>query len=127
MPNNQSPSKIKNIEVGKIYLIHDSTKSGHPGLIIWKNDEKNRYLVIRFDSDKQGETPKIARGVRHITKLKHIIGNNVITSYARNRPLLCKRKDIGILLNDLAVHSEDLQTINKISKNKTEYSRSIKK
>ena len=122
----QNNPKNKNIQVGKIYFIHDSSKSGHPGLVIWKDDEHNRYLVIRFDSDKEGEIPKISRGVRHITKLSHTIGSNVKTSYARNRPLLCKRKDIGFLFKDLCVHKDDQHIINKIAKNKSEKSRSFK-
>ena len=62
-------SCIKNIEIGKFYFIHDGSKTGHPGLIISKDDNANRYLVVRFDSDKFGDIPKIQRGVRHITML----------------------------------------------------------
>lgn len=50
--------QIKKIELGKFYTIHDGSKNGHPGLIVWKNDELNRYLVVKFDSDKKGEIPK---------------------------------------------------------------------
>ena len=52
------PKPIKNIEVGKFYFIHDGSKTGHPGYVVWKDDEKNRYLVVRFDSDKYGDVPK---------------------------------------------------------------------
>ena len=31
---NKVLSKI--IEIGKFYLIHDGSKTGHPGLVIWK-------------------------------------------------------------------------------------------
>lgn len=61
----------KNIEIGKFYFIHDGSKTGHPGFVVWKDDKKNRYLVIRFDSDKFGDVPKKDRGVKHITKLNH--------------------------------------------------------
>lgn len=120
-------STIRNIKVGKIYFIHDGTKTGHPGLIVRKNDQTNRYLVIKCDSDKFGEKPKIERGIRHITKLKHTIGNNVARSYVRNRPLLCKRKDIGKELSDLSIHKEDMKIISDISKRKPELSPSLKK
>lgn len=118
---------IKNIEVGKFYYIHDGTKTGHPGFVVWKDDETNRYLVIKADSDKQGEIPKMDRGIRHITKLSHTIGKDVVTSYVRNRPLMCKRKDIGKELNDLSIDNEDMELINKISKKDPELAPSLRK
>lgn len=118
--------KIKNIEIGKFYFIHDDSCTGHPGFIVWKDDEKNRYLVIRTDSDKDGEVPKDQRGVRHITRLKHTIGPGIVTSYIKNRPLMCKRKDIGILLPDLSFHKDDVELVNKITKHEYELSRSIR-
>ena len=32
-------NRIKVIEVGIFYFIHDGSKTGHPGLIVWKDDE----------------------------------------------------------------------------------------
>ena len=52
MSNQNSSIPTKKIELGKFYFIHDGSKTGHPGLVIWKDDENNRYLVVRFDSDK---------------------------------------------------------------------------
>lgn len=116
------------IEIGKFYFIHDGSKTGHPGLVVWKDDEANRYLVIRFDSDKAGDVPKTDRGIRHITKLKHPTDDNVVTSYTKNRPMLCKRKDIGIIdLSNMNLHPDDLETINDISKKEPELSPSLKK
>lgn len=126
MSSNNSSPIIKNIEVGKFYFVHDKSSIGHPGFVVWKNDEKNRYLVVRFDSDKKGEIPKKDKGARHITKLKHPTDINVVSSYVRNRPFLCKRKDIGYPMPDLNVHPDDLETVNKVSKNKPELSRSLK-
>lgn len=121
-------NKKKIIEVGKFYLIHDGSKTGHPGLVVWKDDETNRYLVIRIDSDKPNETTKEERGVKHITKLKHPTSKNVINSYAKNRPTMCKRKDIGAKeLIGISIDSEDAELIAKISKRNPEYSRSFKK
>lgn len=41
---------IKNIEIGKFYLIHDGSKTGHPGFVVWKDDSANLYLLIKFGS-----------------------------------------------------------------------------
>ena len=117
---------IRIIEIGKFYFIHDDSSTGHPGFVVWKDDIANRYLVVRTDSDKEGEVPKDQRGARHITKLKHIIGRGIITSYVKNRPLLCKRKDIGILLPDLSFNYDDMDLINDIAKREPELSRSLR-
>ena len=124
-PNQSKP--IKNIEVGKFYFIFDKSKTGHPGYVVSKNDEKNRYLVIRFDSDKPGSVTKTYKGTKHITKLKHPTDSKVKNSYARNRPFLCKRKDIGKELPDLSLHINDMELINNISKAKPEVSSSLSK
>ena len=118
---------IKNIEVGKFYYIHDGSKSGHPGFIVWKNDEKNRYLVIRTDSDKPGDIPKKDRGVKHITELKHRTSKNVAKSYLRNRPMICRRKDIGKIMSDLAIYNDDMEIVKNISKRKPELSPSFRR
>jgi hypothetical protein len=118
----------KNIEVGKFYFIHDGSKTGHPGLVFWKDDAANRYLIIRFDSDKYGvETTKEQRRIKHITKLKHPIDDKVMNSYARNRPMLCKRKDIGFLMSELSIKDDDIQTIEEIKNNNPELGPSLRK
>ena len=127
MFNQNSSTKTKNIKVGKFYLIFDGSRTGHPGLVVWKDDNKNRYLVIRLDSDKPGEDTKEQRKVRHITKLKHPTSQNVINSYVKNRPTMCKRKDIGSKpLIGLKIFKDDIKLINEISKRNPEYSRSFK-
>ena len=127
--SNKTQSPIsKTIEVGKFYFIHDKSHSGHPGFVVWKDDEKNRYLVIRFDSDKFGiEFTKEHRNVKHITKLSHATSAKVMNSYVHNRPMLCKRKDIGILLPDLSIHYSDKNLIDEISRRNPELSGSLKK
>lgn len=117
----------KEIEVGRFYLIHDDSVTRHPGFVVWKDDDKNRYLVIRTDSDKEGDIPKKDRGIKHITELKHTIGKGIVRSYVKNRPMLCKRKDIGKLLPDLSIHEEDMKTISIVAKNNVEISRSLRK
>ncbi len=125
MSKSSSTSQVKVIEVGEFYFIHDKSKSGHPGLVIKKDDLNNRYLVIRFDSDKPGETPKFKRGIKHIILLNKAIDNKVKNSYARSRPMLCKRKDIGKHLADLSLNLCDADIINKISRRNPEKSPSL--
>lgn len=125
--NQSKPALIKKIEVGKFYFIHDGSKTGHPGFVIMKNDDKNRYLVIRFDSDKYGDIPKKDRGVKHITKLKYALDDKVMNSYAKNRPLLCRRKDIGFEMLGLKIHKSDMALIQDISKRHFELAPSFRK
>ena len=128
MSNNQISSKTKVIKIGKFYLIHDGSKTGHPGLVIWKDDEKNRYLVIRTDSDKPGKVTKVQKGEKHITKLKHPTDNTVINSYVHNRPMMCKRKDIGNKeLIGMSFHMDDKTLIDDISKRNPEYTPTFNK
>ncbi len=117
----------KQIFVGKFYFVHDGTKTGHPGLIVWKDDEANRYLVVRFDSDKWSDVPKSDRGVRHITRLLKTINPLVKNSYIHNRPMLCKRKDIGGEMVGLSIQKEDLSKIEKASKMNPEMAPSLRK
>ena len=127
MTNTQN-KKPKNIEVGKFYLIHDGSKTGHPGYVVWKDDDKNRYLVIRTDSDKFGDTPKKKRGEKHITLLKHPTEKRVMNSYVHNRPMMCKRKDIGSKeLLGMSFHKEDIKLIKLISKRKPEFTPTFNK
>ena len=128
MDYNQNTPKTKNIEVGKFYFIHDGSKTGHPGLVVWKDDDANRYMVVRFDSDKEGDVPKKDRGVRHITCLSHPTDNNVIRSYVRNRPMICKRRDFGsITFPDMKIHPNDSHIIEYVSNQKPDFSPSFKK
>ena len=124
--NNNFPQPTKVVEVGKFYFIHDRSSSGHPGLIVSKNDEKNRYLVVRFDSDKVGNPTKLQKGTKHITLLKYPISSLIVNSYLRNRPFLCKRKDIGHLMPDLKLHKDDINTIKLVSSRNPELSSSLK-
>ena len=119
---------IKNIEVGKFYLIFDGSRTGHPGFVVWKDDEANRYLVIRTDSDKPGAITKEQKGEKHITKLKHPTEDKVVNSYVHNRPMMCKRKDVGNKeLVGMRFHDEDLDLINKIASRSPEYTPTFKK
>lgn len=117
----------KEIKLNVFYFVHDGSRTGHPGLVIWKNDKANRYLVIRFDSDKKGQPTKSQKGVRHITKLSKPIDENVLNSYVHNRPMICKRKDIGKELFGLIICKKDHQIIEKIRYKEVEKSPSVRK
>ena len=119
---------IRIIEIGKFYLIYDGSPTGHPGFVLSADDLNNKYLVIRLDSDKPGDTTKESRRVRHITKLKYPTSSDVVNSYVKNRPTMCKRKDIGGKpLDGIVFHPDDLKIVNEIAKKIPEYSRSFKK
>lgn len=120
------PNKI--IEVGKFYLIFDGSKTGHPGYVFWKDDVKNRYLVIRTESDKKGNTSKRVLKRQHLIDLKHPTDPNVIKSYIRTKPMLCKRKDIGSKeLVGMKFHPDDMKLISIVSKKKPQKSKTFNK
>ena len=119
-------NKNKAIEVGKFYLIHDGSKTGHPGLVVWKNDDMNRYLVIRTESDKQGKITKRELERQHLIDLKHPTDNMVVKSYIRIRPMMCKRKDIGGELPKMSLSKDDLNIIENVSMNNPEMSPSLR-
>jgi len=124
----ENENKIKLIEVGKFYFVHDGSKTGHPGFVVWKDDLANRYLVVRTDSDKPGKVTKEQKREKHITKLKHPTEDKVANSYVHNRPMMCKRKDIGSKeLVGMRFHEDDMDLINKISKRNPEYTPTFKK
>lgn len=119
---------IKTIEIGKFYFVHDGSKTGHPGYVVWKDDLANRYLVIRTDSDKPGAITKEEKGEKHITKSKHPTEEKVINSYVHNRPMMCKRKDIGSKeLAGMRFHEEDMILIGEIAKRNPEFTPTFNK
>ena len=94
--------KIKILEVGKFYLIHDGSKTGHPGLIIWKDDEHNLYLAIKFGTSKN----------EHNIRFKHPVGIGVKQSYFYKKSFLGKRRDFGsISFNDMIVTSTEMTSL----------------
>lgn len=119
---------VRIIEVGKFYLILDGSRTGHPGLVIWKNDLENLYLVIRTESDKEGKITKRELERQHLVDLKHPTDDSVIRSYIRTKPLMCKRKDIGKKeLIGMSIHPDDQCIVETISKRKPQYSKSFGK
>ena len=98
----QPTNAIKNIEVGKFYLIHDGSKTGHPGLVIWKDDNQNLYLIIKFGTSSNKDN----------ASFPYPIGPDIKQSFYFKRPFLGKRKDIGNKpFADLVVNSVDISNI----------------
>ena len=65
---------------------------------------------------------------RHLTDLTHPTDSTVIKSYVKNRPMLCKRRDIGSNeLVGMKINQEDLDIINKVKEPYPKYSPSFKK
>ena len=94
----------KHLKKGKFYAVN-----GHPGLIINKNDKKNRYLAV-VTGTSQG---------RHKTKLQHPTEKGIKNSYINNRPVLGKRKNFGSKeLNGMKIYKSDKSLVKVISKRK---------
>lgn len=124
--NSSQPTKV--IEVGKFYLIHDGSKTGHPGYVIRKDDGNNCYLVVRTESDKKGAITKRDLQRQHLIDLTHPTDSNVVKSYIRSRPLMCKRKDIGSKeLVGMSFHNDDMDKVTTVANKEPEYTKSFKK
>lgn len=94
----------KKIRKGKFYHFHEGSPSWHPGMVFWKNDNKNLYLSLTTDTSK-GE---------HRTKLM-VPTEPGIESYVNNRPLLSKRKNISGARSNLKFDKEDKNLLRHIS------------
>lgn len=125
--NPNPKTKIKCIEVGKFYLIHNGSETGHPGYIVWKDDTNNRYLVIITESDKPGNVSKRESDKRHLTDLDFPTDLSVVKSYIKKRPMICKRKDIGSKeLIGMGFHPSDLEKVEVVAKQTPTYAPSFK-
>ena len=83
----------KVIEVGTFHQIFDGSKSGHPGYIIWKNDEHNLYLAIKFGTSSN----------KNNTQLNYAIRKGDKSNLVYTKPFLGKRKNYGKdVLNDMS-------------------------
>jgi hypothetical protein len=113
--NNQP---IKKLEIGKFYLIHDGSQIGHPGLIVWKSDDANLYLAIKFGTTK----------TKNNIRFKYPIEKNIKVSFVFKRFFLGKRKDFGSKeLTRLVVLQDDLNVLmNNMDKNNPLVSTNIK-
>ena len=107
---------IKLIEIDKFYLIHDGSEKGHPGFLIWKDDDANLYFFIKFGSTKNDDN----------IALSHKLSEDVDNNYVYKRPYLAKRKDIGKEWTyDYDFDSVDIVLLNDIIYNNPTYSTNI--
>ena len=94
----------KHLEKGRFYAVNK-----HPGLIVFKNDNKNIYLAVVTGTSRN----------RHQIRLKHPTEKGVKVSYVYNRPVQGKRKHFGSHeLIGMRIHSDDRLIIRFISKRK---------
>lgn len=105
----------KHIEKGRFYHFHEGSKSGHPGKVYWKNDNKNLYLAITVGTSNGSHRTKIGS-----------TGKNIDVAYISNRPLLAKRKDIGSRRDDVKIPKKDKDIIKAIKKKQYRETPSIK-
>ena len=110
-------NQIKLIEVRKFYFMHDGSLTGHPGLIVWKNEPKNLYLAIKF-----GTSPN-----KHNFAFKKPLGNNTIKSFVYKRAFLGKRGDFRKApLEDMVIsNGELLELIRIVNFDNPVYSKNI--
>ena len=107
---------MKVIHLNKFYLIHDGSRSGHPGLCVWKDDEANLYLLIKFGSSKNHEN----------IQLKHPISSGILASFVYKRPFLGKRKNVGREMDfNIGINKKDHKTLMMVSQTHPKYSRTL--
>ena len=117
MSKSSSEPKIKVIELNKFYFIHDGSPTGHPGLIIWKDDEKNIYVALKF-----GTTPN-KENILLKTKISIAKQN-----YIYKKVFIGKRKDFSSkALEDFILCDEVCSMFDDIKMNKPIYSKNMSK
>ena len=110
----------KDLKTGCFYLTHDGSKSGHPGMIYWKNDKKNLYLAITTGTSEKGDP--------HFLELTEPTEKGVSHSYVNKRPFLGKRRDFGSNeKKSMSFHVGDYEILIKVCKNSPRVSKRIKK
>ena len=104
-PSNKSPATpkpTKVIETQTFHQIFDGSKSGHPGYIIWKNDDHNLYLAIKFGTTSN----------KNNTKMNYSIRKGDKENLYYTKLFLGKRKNFGKNeLTEMIINEEKLQEI----------------
>lgn len=117
MTNKNQSQIIKTNEVGEFYFIHDGSKTGHPGLIVWKDDEKNLYIAIKFGTTKNDDNELLSERISQAN-------NNCIYK----RLFVGKRKDFGKdELNHFHLVDEIFIKLKEIWNNNFKFSKNISK
>lgn len=107
----------KQLLKGRFYIVHDGSKSGHPGMIYWKNDNKNMYLSLTTGTTYN----------KDLITLSHPTDDSTKTSFVYQRPFLGKRKDYGNkILIGMRFHKKDKKIIlHSVSIKEPRYSTNI--
>lgn len=107
----------KKLKKGRFYLVHEGSKTGHPGMIYWKNDNKNLYLALTTGTSYN----------KMLIRLYYPTAKNIKISYVNKKLFLGKRKDFGgIEKVNLKFNKKDKKMIlREISKKEPRYSKNI--
>ena len=103
MTQTNTNKPIKTIDVGSFYHFYDGSPSGHPALVIWKDDKFNLYLLIKFGSTKNKNNIELIKPIGEAKK-----------SYIYKRPYLVKRKDLGVSFGEEMVYEDKDKLIDSI-------------
>lgn len=115
--NHNQPKPIKNIEVGKFYFIHDGSKTGHPGYVVWKDDEKNLYAAIKFGTTKNDDNEVLLNRINPIKR-----------NFIYKRLFVGRRKDFSKdELCDFYITDEIIEKFVKIRQNNLKFSKNVSK
>jgi len=94
--------KIKSLQVGKFHFLHDGSQTGHPGIIVWKSDERNLYLAIKIGTSPNKNNSLYCRP----------LAGDVSQSYIYRRLFLGKRKDFDSReLPNMEMSDEEVDSI----------------
>ena len=130
-PQNQQSKPTKIIEVETFHQIFDGSKSGHPGYIIWKNDNHNLYLAIKFGTSVNKNNTELHFSIRkgdkeNLVYLRLFLGKR--KNFSKNELL-----DMEIAIEKLNQILSKVDFLNPTyspdinSKDRYQYKRNIKK
>ena len=106
------------LEVGKIYNVHDGSPSGHPGQIAEANPEEDIYLCITLGSLSEEEVKNNVFRKDYIV-LSHTTSKDVFRSLIHRRPFLGSRDDYGdVEYLEIKINEEDYKIVKSILKKK---------
>lgn len=108
---------IKSIEIGKFYLLFDGSEGGHPGFVVWKDDEKNLYIAIKFGTTENDDNIPLLFPITEGKK-----------SYIYKRLFVGKRKDFGKKeFEDFSLTDEVVNHYANIKNNRFTFSKNVSK
>lgn len=111
---------IKQLETGSFYMVFDKSKTGHPGMVYWKNDQRNLYLAITTGTSEQNNP--------HFEKLSKPTSSDVKVSYVNKKPFLGKRRDFGSRkLEKMSFFIGDYEILVKVTRKEPRTGKRVKK